>query len=354
MFGYRAVATFPGRSLHDSALDGMNVFSTDTSLRALAVAHGTDPAAVEIVLARAEGSSFRTVVVDGSPLVSHPFVDFFEPVDPAAEDADSLSSSPLIAVRYLPRVARRSVPATEWPSASRPELDPAPFVRWSAFDDWATFERAVAGRRKKIWSDSRRCTTRLVEEAGEVTFVDDDPGADAWDACLRWKSDQYSRTGATNGLTPTAVRYLTELRDRGVARVSTLRAGGACIAAHIGLHADGRQYYWLPAYDAAHERHSPGRLLLHHLMRASFERGDIEFDLLFGDEPYKWWYATDARIVEPLGAPGLTERVRQYRRTLPRRHPALQRRGRVALRTVRRLRTRVGRRLTQCEVIGCS
>ncbi len=70
---------------------------------------------------------------------------------------------------------------------------------------------------------------------------------------------------------------------------------------------DGRFGWWVPAYDPDHSKHSPGRLLLEDLMKASYERGDVEFDFLIGEEPYKFQFATHNRVIGPVGTPPLTD-----------------------------------------------
>jgi CelD/BcsL family acetyltransferase involved in cellulose biosynthesis len=113
------------------------------------------------------------------------------------------------------------------------------------------------------------------------------------------------------------VEFLRALRDRGIARVSSFRAGGRVMAAVVGLRYEGRYSYWITAYDDAFGTYSPGRLLLERLIAASLAGGDVEFDLLVGSEAFKWHYATHARLVGPLGRqPALASAVKAARRRL--------------------------------------
>ncbi len=314
----------------------MNVFSSDGALAALAIGLGADPTPVGV---RVGGHTFRTVRTRRGRVCDHEMVDFLEPTEVVGDRAAT--------ARFLPRVSVRAVPAAAWTAVARPELEPAPFVDWSTFDSWSDFERYVSSIRSKVWADARRCSRKLATEQGELRFVADDHSDEAWNQCLRWKEDQYARTGAPNHFEATgARRYLDELRRRGLTRVSSLRAGDTLVAAHIGLHHAGRHYYWLPAFDAELRALSPGRILLHELLRSSHDADDREFDFLLGDEDYKWYYATHARVIEPLGSPGPIARARQLRTTLPRRHPELQRQGRRALQWARRRRARLTRART--------
>jgi CelD/BcsL family acetyltransferase involved in cellulose biosynthesis len=74
---------------------------------------------------------------------------------------------------------------------------------------------------------------------------------------------------------------------------------------------EGRFYYWIPAYDPEFNVLSPGRLMLHFMLRECYDRGGREFDFLVGDEDYKWHYATHVRRVSPLGRPPLVLQVRR-------------------------------------------
>jgi CelD/BcsL family acetyltransferase involved in cellulose biosynthesis len=149
-----------------------------------------------------------------------------------------------------------------------------------------------------------------------VTLAVEDRDDAAVDTCIAWKVEQFRGAARLYRDTRHAT-FLRALRDRGVAEVATLRAGDRLLAVHIGLRHDGRFSSWVPAYDTACGAYAPGRLLLEHLVQWSCERGDAEFDFLVGNEPYKWQYATHARLVQPLGPqPRLPEATRRLRRRL--------------------------------------
>jgi CelD/BcsL family acetyltransferase involved in cellulose biosynthesis len=93
------------------------------------------------------------------------------------------------------------------------------------------------------------------------------------------------------------------LRDAGVARVASLRAGPTLVASDICLVHDGRVSGWIASYDDAFAAFSPGRLLLEHLIETTFTDGHREFDFLVGNERYKWVYATHTRLIGPVGTP---------------------------------------------------
>ena len=311
-------------------------FSSDAALAALADAVGASSGPTVVRIGTVD---LRTITLRDEPVLEHRLIDFFEPLEPSV----GRLGEPTVPGRFVPRLARRSVSSAQWATTKRPEQVPSPYVDWSDFADWDAFQQASAAHRSNLWTDSRRRWRKLAKELGEVEFREHDEDPQAFASCLEWKVAQYDRTGAPNSLAdPTARAYLDALRATQLLQVSTLRSGGRLVAAHIGLHDQGRRYWWLPAYDPELEAYSPGRLLLHALLEQSQAAGDSEFDFLYGDEPYKWWYATDVRVVEPFGAPSVPQRVRELRRTLPRRYPAVGRHGGRAMGVLRRLRRRVG------------
>jgi CelD/BcsL family acetyltransferase involved in cellulose biosynthesis len=140
----------------------------------------------------------------------------------------------------------------------------------------------------------------MERELGAVTLSTNDTDDAAIDACIAWKVEQF-RGAARLYRDARHEVFFRALRDRGVAEVATLRAAGRPLAVHVGLRHEGRFSSWVPAYDTAAGAYAPGRLLLEHLVRSGYERGDTEFDFLVGNEPYKWQYATHTRLVGPLG-----------------------------------------------------
>lgn len=86
----------------------------------------------------------------------------------------------------------------------------------------------------------------------------------------------------------------------------------------------GRLYWWVPAYDSAYSQYSPGRLLLHFLLRESFNQHHTEFDFLWGDEDYKWYYATHVRLIADLGARPFPKQLKNLLRTVLRPFPGVK------------------------------
>jgi len=298
----------------------VNLFSTEPFLRAVAAA-GFPGRRFTIESRNLAGQSYRLLVVEKAGLVaSWPFLDFLEPVGPA---------SPLAApVAFLPSVALATVRCAEW--SDRGDDDgseqlPAPRVDWTVFSTWEGFLGSVVKRRSNLVADSRRRAARLASQVGPLRFEPASEGSEAteaFDACLRWKSAQYRATSLRDLFAdPRHVALFRCLQSEGALIVSALYAGARLTAVHLGARWDRRFYYWIPAYDAELARFSPGRLLTEAMLEDSYRRGDREFDFLIGGEAYKWFYATDVRVIGPLGRRPLVDAAAR----------ALARRARKAL-----------------------
>lgn len=278
----------------------MNIFSTDAYLDALAEVHfPRRRTAIEHV--RVGGEVFRVLSADGEPILSAPFMDFLSPLRPT-------STLEARSIGYLPRGVLSTRAVTERPATFAEGALPSPYLDLSLY---ASVEeiRARMGKRN---GDSRRSRKKLERDIGALTFTYDDPRASTFDACIAWKSAQYRQTGLTDMFAAAAnVSMFHALRARGAVVVSSLAAGDALLAVHIGGLADERLYWWVPAYDPAHAKFSPGRLLLEDLVEESHRRRLREFDFLIGDEAYKWQYATHNRMVGPLGSLPLALRLQR-------------------------------------------
>jgi CelD/BcsL family acetyltransferase involved in cellulose biosynthesis len=290
----------------------MNVFSSTPFLRAIAETYFPDQRA-EIAVHNVDGHSFQLLRVGKKTITSSPMVDFWEPLTTALVAADpSVAVYPL---RSLPRVALTSAAFTGEPLALH-GVSASPYTDLRRFATWEDLQGFVRGRRKKVYRDSARQLRRLESEVGPARFALEDDTDEAIDRCVAWRSERF-RSAARMHRDPRHALFMRTVRDRGVARVSSLRAGGQLVAAVLGLPYEGRYSYWIVGYDGAFGVYSPGRLLLEHVIAGSVANGDVEFDFLVGSESYKWMYATHARLVGPLGPqPAVHSAVMAARRRL--------------------------------------
>lgn len=297
----------------------MNIFTTPAFLETAGELFFPHRAR-SIEVCRLEGRRIPLLVLDGKEVVGRmPFYDFPQPLDDARGPVDR-------EIFWLPRTVVRTTPIADRTGPEPQGLQPSPYIDWSLEPSWAAFEAHWKARPVVRSGDSGRQRRRLEKELGPVRFELDDPSPQVFEACVAWKASQYVATGVQNMFAdPRNVALFRRLRERGVLLVSSLRAGDTLLAVHFGSSHDGRTTWWVPAYDPAWSKFSPGRLLLEELMKASHARGDREFDFLIGDEGYKFMYATHNRVIGPVGTPPLKElvvkRARQEAKAVLERYP---------------------------------
>jgi CelD/BcsL family acetyltransferase involved in cellulose biosynthesis len=87
---------------------------------------------------------------------------------------------------------------------------------------------------------------------------------------------------------------------RGWLRLFTLRVGEAPVAVLYCLRYGTTMHYFQSGFDDAWTRRSVGLVAMGLAIKASFEEGADEYDLLHGDEPYKFQWADRTHILERL------------------------------------------------------
>jgi CelD/BcsL family acetyltransferase involved in cellulose biosynthesis len=166
----------------------------------------------------------------------------------------------------------------------------SPFVDLSAGFEAYEAERARAG--SQFVKQTQRKGRKLAREVGPLRFEAHTSAPDVLAALLRWKADQYVRTGAVNIFTyPWTVglldRVLAQATEAFAGRLSALYAGSHLVAAHLGLCSGGVLHWWFPTYDRNFAPYSPGLVLLLELARASAALGIRRIDLGKGEMDYK-------------------------------------------------------------------
>jgi len=281
----------------------MNIFSTPLFLEtAGALFHPRRQRSIETFLL--EGRVLRLLVLDGKTVVRKmPFYDFPQPLDAAP------ASGPLRTLAYFPRTVVKTTTAAERVPEEK-GFQPSPYIEWSQFTDWANYQHFVAQKGLAKANDSARQIRKLERDLGPLSFVFDDHRPEVFDAVVRWKSAQYLSTGVGNMFAQSEnVELFRELHRQKAVVVSSLSAGTTLLAAHFGSLTDGRMTWWVPAYDPAYSKYSPGRLMLEQLMAESQRAKHLEFDFLIGDEGYKFTFATHNRVIGPVGTAPLQERI---------------------------------------------
>jgi CelD/BcsL family acetyltransferase involved in cellulose biosynthesis len=106
---------------------------------------------------------------------------------------------------------------------------------------------------------------KLVRDAGKLRFEYDSRDREEWQLVIRWKSDQYRRTGRSDRFAWPGVRelveYLLDTRSEGFrGMLSMLYAHDSPVAGFILLCSDDVAVDWFPAYNPEFARYSPGFL----------------------------------------------------------------------------------------------
>jgi len=90
------------------------------------------------------------------------------------------------------------------------------------------------------------------------------------------------------------VEVAPAMAARGLLRLFVLRVDGRPVAALYGFARAERLYYYLGGFDPAFARESVGSLVILAAIEDGVARGAVEFDFLWGAEPYKYrWGAVD-------------------------------------------------------------
>jgi CelD/BcsL family acetyltransferase involved in cellulose biosynthesis len=103
-----------------------------------------------------------------------------------------------------------------------------------------------------------------------------------------------------------AERAIVEKATRDCAHTGWLRFtrldwNGRPAAFHYGSCYRGRYYFGTTAYAIDLARHSPGEVLLRHLLLGAIEEGAHTFDFGLGDEAFKLRFATDVTVARAYG-----------------------------------------------------
>lgn len=167
--------------------------------------------------------------------------------------------------------------------ASAPFIDLTP-----GWQDWLNSKRAASGTIKTVQRKQRK----LGRELGEVTFEFSSKRPEDLKLLMRWKSQQYRRTGRFDRFKwPWFVGAFEELTQLATpefsAVLSVLSVDGRPIAMEHALSANGVLGHWFPAYDTEFSPYSPGLACTLEFIRTAADRGMTEINLGSGYARYK-------------------------------------------------------------------
>ncbi|MCC7181501.1 MAG: ATP-grasp domain-containing protein [Acidobacteria bacterium] len=94
----------------------------------------------------------------------------------------------------------------------------------------------------------------------------------------------------------TFYRLLTSaLSSTGWLLFSVVEIDGHPIALHYGFDYDSRILWYKPSFDIAYAAHSPGTVMVKHLIQYAVDRQKLELDFTLGDEPFKKRFTNHVR-----------------------------------------------------------
>jgi CelD/BcsL family acetyltransferase involved in cellulose biosynthesis len=85
------------------------------------------------------------------------------------------------------------------------------------------------------------------------------------------------------------------LADKEWLLLSVVELDGRPLSMHYGFDFNKRLLWYKPSFDRVHAKHSPGLVLLRHLIGYAFDRKREEFDFTIGDESFKSRFANCIR-----------------------------------------------------------
>lgn len=255
----------------------------------------------QIISACLKNRYFNLLKVKGRIKTSLQCQDFLESDDKPKFATEKIS--------FLPFVSHGSVEINYWSESHFASFcEPSPFIKWGIFQTWEQYVQYARNNSKRTFRPYY--FRSLKRDLGEIRFEFDSSDESLIELSMKWKSNQYLRSGKIDLFSAKRVRrFFFELRSQQILPVSTLFAGDTPVAIHMGVLYFDRWYYWYPAYNNDLKKYSPGTILLEEMLKYSFLNKHNEFDFLIGAEPYKLPYTTHARAIGALGMPPIMKRI---------------------------------------------
>lgn len=157
---------------------------------------------------------------------------------------------------------------------------------------WNEFEKKLPPKRR---NDLKRCS-KLLDQQGRLIFERMTGEIEVKSNFLKfidYHKKRWSQKGHLSQFSdPRWIAHYLKLNEKmagkGWLELSILRLDGNYLAFAFSYVYEGRYYYYTPSFNPEFYRYSPGNLLIKYLIVDAYERGIKCFDLLRGDEPYKY------------------------------------------------------------------
>jgi len=191
----------------------------------------------------------------------------------------------------------------------------------SVIDVSGGYDGFLANRRacgSEIVAQTERKARKLEREIGPLQFEPESSDRALLRLLMRWKSDQYARTGRVDQFAiPWNVALMERIHDaRGpdfAGTLSVLRAGDRVAALVFGMRSRDTWHYWFPTYDRELSSYSPGVILLLRITHEAARRAMRVVDLGKDEAIYKTRFRTgviDVADGQVIPSPSLAALVR--------------------------------------------
>ena len=154
-----------------------------------------------------------------------------------------------------------------------------------------------ANVRRRLRSIERQFAVRFDEITGR------DERHELLGALAAFHGSRYDERGGSTAFSTPAIRAFHEAAthgalERGWLRIYALRLDGRVAAVMYGFNYGGRFYFYQHGYDEQFSSLSVGLVLMALTIRAAISDGAVEFDMLWGTEPYKSLWTHEARSLQ--------------------------------------------------------
>lgn len=190
-----------------------------------------------------------------------------------------------------------SAAASSGMEASLTDQDVCPRIQLTG-----TYDDYLASLPGKLRHEIRRKERRLAREAGDYTIRLSD--ASVLDQDLERFYEMHRAQEGPKGkfmhdeMATVFTRLAHTFADRGWLRLAWLEVGGESLAATLSFSERGVWSVYNSAFDHRTRELGPGMVLMGETIRLAADEGCAVFDLLRGDEPYKYRFgATDVPLV---------------------------------------------------------
>ena len=212
-------------------------------------------------------------------------------------DMAQLSRRSATASSLAERLERRG-----WHVATLPG-DVCPFIELGGHT-WPSFLQSLGGRHR--YNVKHRLDRLVKQRAMRCELVESERHRrEALATLVALHRKRWSERGGSTALDATnLVAFHEEFSrlalERGWLRLFVMYLGGEPVAALYGFRYRGTFYFYQTGFDPAYARDGVGQTIVGLTIQHAIEEGCTEYDMLHGDEPYKFDWAGKVRELERL------------------------------------------------------